>query len=156
MAKVKVWNKNKFDHREKFKGEEIFIPAGGSIDMDFEEAIEFKGQFTPPAPKEHAGDPARFYKMIEVEWPKQPAAQPSALVNHADGTIAQSDAELRASLSRFADRLVKDEDAEKATAAQNSEVAALRAEMDELKALLAAQNQKRGPGRPPKSEGTQA
>lgn len=45
MAKVEVWNDNKFPHKEVFKGDTIAIPAGGKIVMEEDDAIDFRGQY---------------------------------------------------------------------------------------------------------------
>lgn len=46
--KVKVYNDNAYEHREKFRGDLIVVPAGGSIEMNREDAVAFLGQFYPP------------------------------------------------------------------------------------------------------------
>lgn len=45
---VKIWNKNSITHREKYKGVWIEIPPGKAIEMDYHDAIDFKGQFFNP------------------------------------------------------------------------------------------------------------
>lgn len=45
---VKIWNKNSIVHREKYKGVWIEIPPGKAIEMDYHDAIDFKGQFFNP------------------------------------------------------------------------------------------------------------
>lgn len=68
--KVKVWNDNKLtDWKEKFKGDDIIIPRQKCIEMEFYDAHEFKGQFSPIRVKgDGTQDPASF-KMIRVETP---------------------------------------------------------------------------------------
>lgn len=67
---VRVWNDNNHDHSEKFKGQEINIPAHGSIEMNRHEAVEFKSQFKAPVfLKGGIPDPA-FKKMIRIEIPE--------------------------------------------------------------------------------------
>lgn len=154
MALSKVWNRNKYEHREKFKGDEIVIPPGGYIEMEFEDAIQFKGQWTPMPPEDFVGDEAKYYKMIQVEWPKQHEEKPNAhLVNHATGQTAASAEELKAMLSQFADRLVKDPEADKAAnRSRDAEMEALKAQVAALAAQIESQTPKRGPGRPRKDE----
>jgi hypothetical protein len=68
MAKVKVWNDNPHtDWVEKFKGDEVKIPRGQSIEMEFYEAHEFKGQFSPIKIKADGTQDPRSHKMIRVE-----------------------------------------------------------------------------------------
>jgi len=152
---VKVWNDNTFDHKEDFKGASLVIPAGGFIEMEYEEAIDFKGQFTPPAPRDCVGDPARFYKMIRVENPPPGSIYKDEVnVNHATGQKAASAAELLAGLAAFAQAnphlVVKDPEADKAAAGRDDELARLKAENAALKA---AAEGKKGPGRPRKAAG---
>lgn len=64
---VKVWNKNVFDHEEKFKGDVIKIPAGGFIKMDRNEAVEFKSQFKQPVFLKGGVPDKEHLKMIVLE-----------------------------------------------------------------------------------------
>ncbi len=47
QAIAKVWNDHNKEHVEKFKGDEIRIPANGYIEMPWQEAIQFRGQYSP-------------------------------------------------------------------------------------------------------------
>lgn len=47
IAQAKVWNDWTAEHVETFKGETIRIPAKGFIVMDWAEAVQFKGSYTP-------------------------------------------------------------------------------------------------------------
>jgi len=143
MAKTKLWNDNDHEHREKFKGAEVVIPAKGFIEMDFEEACELKGQFTPIVMLAEGVPDPKSFKKLRVEWPKEPTAKVDPLVCHADGSSAGSAQELAAKLLQFAPLLVKDEAAEaearrKADAGEQR-VAALEAQIAELKALIEGQ-----------------
>lgn len=156
-ALVKVWNDNDYPHKERFKGQVIEIPAHSFVEMDYFDAVDFKGQFTGVAPTGPDGGPdKRFFKMIRVERPSAMPFQEPGLVCHADGRKASSDAELRSLLELHKDKLVKDEDAERAMkqaqASSDAKIAAMEREIAELKALVRAQAEKRGPGRPPKGE----
>lgn len=157
MAKTKVWNRNKFEHRETFKGSDLVIPAGEYIEMEFEEAIEFKGQWRPMPPEDYSGDPAKFYKMIVVEWPKVHEKKANSdLICHADGSVSETREQLLAKLRDFDDLRVKDDELDKVTQRPNPELEALKAELESIKALMSAQNQRRGPGRPRKDEAASA
>ena len=155
---VKVWNDNVVEHREKFKGDLLIIPAGHYVEMQYEEACEFKGQFTAPAPKDISeAEAVKYYKKIRVEMPKVfESKADDALICHADGTKAQSQAELAAKIVEFANLRVKVEDAERAVKAKSSErdaeIEALKTQVADLHRMLSAQTQKRGPGRPKKAE----
>lgn len=66
---VKVWNDNHYDFSQKFKGHKITVPAKKFVEMEYEEAIEFKGAFSSMPPPDDP-DPARYYKMIRIEMPE--------------------------------------------------------------------------------------
>lgn len=88
MPMVKVWNDNKYAHKEKFKEATIEIPAGGFITMDKDEAHQFKGQYSPMPNKEDP-NPERFYKMIRIETMKAEAPVttlkcPACATEHVD------------------------------------------------------------------------
>jgi hypothetical protein len=68
---VKVWNTNTHDLVERFKGNEVIIPAGKFIEMEYYEANEFRGQYHP-RPVDNDGkmvDDPKYYKMLRVEIP---------------------------------------------------------------------------------------
>lgn len=48
MDRVRVYNDNKVEHVEVYKGTTIRIPAGGFVEMDRDEAVQFKSQFRTP------------------------------------------------------------------------------------------------------------
>lgn len=47
MQNVRVYNDNIYNHKEKFKGDIIEIGAKKFIEMDFYDAVELLGQYTP-------------------------------------------------------------------------------------------------------------
>ena len=53
---VRVWNDNKFEHHEKFRGKQISIPAGGYVEMTADDAVLFKSQFTPMMKNKGGGE----------------------------------------------------------------------------------------------------
>ena len=139
--KVKVWNDNKYPHSESFKGQVIAIEPGGFVEMDFEDAVDFKGQFTAPRLDGNDAPDPRYFKMIRHDWPNAPVVKADPLVCHADGTQAGSAAELAAKLLQFSHLTVKDEAAEKAKV---DELDALKAQVARLAALVEGQNAKNG------------
>jgi hypothetical protein len=159
MAKVKVWNDNlknldpktgkPLPHVEVFKGETLTIPAGECIEMDWEEAMEFKGQFFPMVLRGDGTHDPKGFKMIRVERPAEPVVK-EANVLHATGQVASNPAELLALAKAYAslhpEAVVKDEQAE----SNASEIAALKAQIEELKALMTGAGAQKGPGRPRK------
>lgn len=156
MSKVKVWNDNEYPHEEEFKGEKIRIEAHQFIEMDWEEAVEFKGQYTPI---KFLGDgqthDPRGFKKIRVERPTVLPFQ-EKLVNHANGQVAQSPEQLAAMVAQFAHLQIKDAEADKVAAVkateQRSEIEELKAQVARLAALVESQETKKGPGARPKKE----
>lgn len=67
MPKVKVWNDNVHPYSEVYKGDPISIPAGGCIEMEYDEAIQFRGTFKAPIKDEDGKDKPEGYKMIRVD-----------------------------------------------------------------------------------------
>jgi hypothetical protein len=67
MAKVRVYNDNVFDHVEKFKGTMLKIPTKGFIEMDREDAVQFKSQFRAPIYDKGGIQTRESMKMIRLE-----------------------------------------------------------------------------------------
>lgn len=68
--KAKVYNDNKYEYRENFKGEMIVIAPGNFVEMDFEDAIEFKSAFPNVIKPDFDGagnQKPETFKMIRVE-----------------------------------------------------------------------------------------
>jgi hypothetical protein len=151
---VKVWNDNIYPHTERFKGEEITIPAKGYVEMDFIDAVDFQGQFTSMKKTGTGGDDPRGFKMIRVERPAEPLFKDDAQVFHATGKSFGSPSEMAAFARAFAaanpDLVAKE--AEKGAAADTVTVSKsdFEALMARIGALESAQTEKRGPGRPKK------
>lgn len=66
--RCRVWNDNPdTDWKETFKGDVLVIPKGKYIEMEFHDAHEFKGQYSPIRLRsDDTQDPASF-KRIRVE-----------------------------------------------------------------------------------------
>lgn len=135
MAKVKVWNDNVHPHKEKFKDEWLEIAPGESIEMDFEDALEFKGQFTPMIIRADGTHDPKGYKKIRVERPATPIFKDDSLICHADGQRAATKDDLRAMLSQYGHLQVKDPELEQGpnTAELLRRLAALEAQVAEKK-----------------------
>jgi hypothetical protein len=151
MPLVKVWNDNIYPHSELYKGDRLTIPAGGCIEMEWEEAIQFRGQYTPMPPQDTRDeDIPKYYKMIRIDQPSEPIFKDPGHIVHATGQKAVSAEQLGLLLAEFRDanpqRAVRDDES-----AKDSRIASLEAQLAEIKTLIAAnQATKRGPGRPPK------
>lgn len=146
MAKVKVWNDNDHVHQEDYKGDRIVIQPHGYVEMDWEEGIQFQGQFTPIKflADGIAPDP-RCYKMIRVDAPTEPIFRDNSNIVHATGQRAASASELVDLLKTFAaeqpDRVVK---------ADDKELDSLKAQVAYLKNAVTELMSRKKPGRPPK------
>ncbi len=155
MARVQVRNRNVHPYEETFKGEKIYIGAGQTIEMEYEEAKEFLGSFgcgVAPAGEDGAPD-ARFFKMLKIEDEPRPEEifKDDGLTNHMTGKKASSADELRAVLSEYKHLQVVDQDAEKSVGGKNQEVEGLKSQVLELTALVKDLLGKKGPGRPKKA-----
>lgn len=129
MPKVSVFNDNIHPYTERFKGDDITIPAKGSIEMDWEEAVQFAGQMGRGiAPIGGDGRPdARYFKMIRVPYPVTPIIADDPLTNHATGQKSTSVEDLTEALKNFAGQKAPE---------VNTEVADLKSELAAQKALL--------------------
>lgn len=118
-------------HSERFKERDYVIPPGESIEMDLEEAIEFKSQFTPIKTDGEKNPLRSSMKKIRIER-LGAAATVVPLVCHVTGKVASTPEELAKMNAEHIGQL--DADSKKQLDAQ----AALKAENDALKARLAA------------------
>lgn len=136
MAKWKVWNRhpNGLTHKEKFKEQSVEIKAGEYVLMDYEDAVQFRGQYFPmKKDAQGAPDPAGF-KVIHLEK-HEDSPEPAVVefVCHFDGAKFPTKALLDNYLTKnYADQTFNDD--------------ALDAEIQKEAAV------KRGPGRPPKEK----
>ena len=131
---VKVWNDNIYDYSEKFRGNLISIPAKQFIEMDEDDAHNFKVAFTFPHKDEQGRPDPRHFKKIRIEFPEDyRPLEPDPLVVHATGQKAASVEQLAKILESLSDRLVKDEEGDREVAKKNRN---LKKENDDLKARL--------------------
>lgn len=64
---VKVYNRNKFDHKELFQGKDVLILAGKHVVMEYDDAHKFLGQmFNIKLDKGGQQDP-RSFKWLEMD-----------------------------------------------------------------------------------------
>lgn len=117
MATVKVYNRNKYPYKEKFKDEQIHIEPGGYVEMDEDDAYMFKGSFSSPVLGVDGEHLPQGFKMIEiVKDSDAPAEAPKAKSHQclACKYTGESDADLKEHLKTHEDQVVVDEEAEKA------------------------------------------
>lgn len=79
MAKMKVYNDNTHPYREIFKGDKIEIPSKGFIIMDYDDAYQFRGTFSPPVLNADNQHMPEGFKMIRVvKHDEDEAVEPKA------------------------------------------------------------------------------
>jgi len=66
-TEVKIFNKNTYDYEETFRDQRYFIPAGGHIILDYEEAVKFLSHMSKfKRDKDGQQDP-RTYKWLVMD-----------------------------------------------------------------------------------------
>ena len=111
MAKVQVWNDNKFEHREKYKGKMIIIPAGEFVEMHRDDAVQFKGQYFPMKKGGNGVQLPETFKKIRIEFGDVKPKKMAEFVCNICGFEAESKAGLAAHIRHKHPNaeLVKDE-----------------------------------------------
>lgn len=64
---VKVHNLNVYPLEEMFKGQKIFIKANDYIEMDYDEAVQFRGQYRPMIKDKGGIQDPKSYKYIKLD-----------------------------------------------------------------------------------------
>jgi hypothetical protein len=67
MPKVKVWNDNVHDYKEKFRDENILIKAKSFIEMEEDQANIFRGTFSSFVLDGDGNHTDKGFKMIRIE-----------------------------------------------------------------------------------------
>lgn len=68
---VRVYNDNVHPYYEKFKGEDVSIPARGFVEMDFFEAVEFRGTYSPIQVDGGGAAKPESFKMLRIVQPQE-------------------------------------------------------------------------------------
>lgn len=128
MAKAKVYNKHShgLTHTEKFKDRTIVIKAGDFVEMDYEEAVEFKSQYFPMKFGPDEVQLPESFKMIEIVPIADPVAErdgKESFVCQLTGKKFGSASELEQHLKQFRDLIVTDEEGEKEVQRRKGKVA---------------------------------
>ena len=113
----RVYNDNShgFTHREVFRGEQINIEAGDFVLMDYDDAVLFRGQYSPMIMSSQGVQDPKSYKMIRIEAGPEAGKEEIAEENKVyvcmmDGKEFVSKKELDAYVkANFADYVVKDD-----------------------------------------------
>ena len=113
IAMAKVWNDNVVEHKEKFKGDDIVIPAKGFITMPWPEAVQFRGQYTPII-RDGLGRDLKP-KMIRLERVSVESQSPESnkFICQMDGREFDSQAELDEYIAENHIDAMVDDDAKK-------------------------------------------
>jgi hypothetical protein len=114
MALVRVWNDNVHPYEEVFKGDQIYIKPKNFIEMDENEAVQFKGTFKAPVLNVDGVHMPEGFKMIRIERISDQVESPKAddhqcLVCKYKGS---SQKDLEEHLKAHKGQLVVDEEAE--------------------------------------------
>ncbi len=131
MGLAQVWNDNVHPHSEVFKEKTITIAPKSFVEMDYDDAMEFKSKFTPIKTDGEKNPLPTGFKMIRVV-PLETPTVAAQLICHATGKVASSPEELAQMNAEHIGQL--DADSKK----QIEQQAELRAENDALKARLSA------------------
>jgi hypothetical protein len=113
MAKWRVWNRhpNGLTHREKFKDEMIEIKSGEYVLMDYEDAVQFRGQYFPMKKDPMGAPDPKGFKVLELQRHEAEKAQDvREYICHFDGRKFPTQALLDQYLTEnYADHTFKDE-----------------------------------------------
>lgn len=106
--KWRVYNMhpNGFTHKEIFRGDLITIKANDFVEMDYEDAVQFKGQYFPMKSTADGQQDPISYKCIEIKPSEKVALVESVTrwVCHLDGKEFSTKQELETyTKSKYAD-----------------------------------------------------
>lgn len=76
---AKVWNDNVHPHKEVFKEKTIEIPPKGFVTMEWEDAVDFRGKYTPIALDGGGAPLSTSFKMIRLERISDEVAKPTGM-----------------------------------------------------------------------------
>ena len=118
MSKTRVYNDNKIEHVEMFKGQAIRIAPGGYVEMEDEDAVLFKSQFrTPKFDKSGRNQTLESMKVLRLEpvvnGAEKEAPQDEAFRCHKCGKTAANKAGLLAHIRANHVESMVDDDAKK-------------------------------------------
>lgn len=110
MSQWRVYNDHTMDHKEKFKGDEIIIKAGKYILMDYEDAVQFKGQYFPMRMNADNRQDPESYKMIRIIQHDASAVDEKTVefICNVDGKKFTTKKELDAYEAQFSHLVVED------------------------------------------------
>lgn len=111
MSLVRVWNDNVYPFSQEYKGKKISIEPGKYVMMEPDEAVEFRGMYSPII-KDKDGNPhPRGYKMIRVDHNIEPPVS-ETFKHPLTGKTFASKKDYEESLEETAELAITDEVAE--------------------------------------------
>jgi hypothetical protein len=117
---VRVHNDNVVEHVEMYKGTQIRIPAGGYVEMERAEAVQFKSQFRTPVRDKARIQTPESKKILRLELiingaekAAAPKAEKDKHICHKCGFEAQNKAGLSAHIRANHLESMVDDDARK-------------------------------------------
>jgi hypothetical protein len=111
LGKARVWNDWTKEHVEEFRGDTVRIPSKKYVVMDWQDAVQFRGQFTPIV-RDGLGTDLKP-KMIRLERIDAAQAASDKFVCQMDGAEFQTQAQLDAHIAANYKEAMLDEEARK-------------------------------------------
>lgn len=105
MNTVKVWNDNSHVFTQKFKGDTVTIPAKSFIEMDYAEAVSFRGKPSPMFKDGMGQQDPKSFKMIRIEGAPKFDQKVTAFKSHFDGSLHPTQDALEKYEESFSDKL---------------------------------------------------
>lgn len=87
---VKVWNDNEYPFSDEFKGDKITIPPKKFIEMEYYDAHEFRGKYSPIKVDGDGQHMPQSYKMIRIEKIGSPEVTQLGVTCQACGKVYES------------------------------------------------------------------
>jgi hypothetical protein len=110
-CRARVWNRGTKIHREMFKGEKIEIPGGEFVEMDYYDAVAFKGQFVPVVVNDLGQHITE--KRIEIEKiPESIRERTTGYVNPINGRVFASEQEAKDEMHKTKEGFIQVKEAE--------------------------------------------
>lgn len=112
MAKWRVYNRHSqgLTHRERYKEQFIEIKAGDYALMDYEDAVQFKGQYFPMKKNPQGAPDPTSWKMLELVRHDPEVKQEQEYICHFDGRKFPTQKDLDQHLTEnYSDKTFKDE-----------------------------------------------
>lgn len=119
MPKVRVWNDNIYPYNEKFRDQDIMIPAKEFIVMERDQAVLFRGTMNAVKLDSNGqANDARYFKKIRLEpisgnEADEITSSPKFRCE-MDGRVFDTEGQLKKHIDEnYKDRIVVDEEAER-------------------------------------------